>query len=91
MRHDGYNLYARLIATLARREGLLPFRCEAVARVIEHSARLADIPAGLPDEEGNLPEGSINWRVAATLYELSVIRQEFAMPAARKKRKKDSS
>ncbi|MGE5278859.1 MAG: Lon protease family protein [Acidobacteriota bacterium] len=34
-------LYARLIATLARREGLLPFDRQAVARAIEHSARLA--------------------------------------------------
>jgi len=33
-------LYGRLIATLARREGLLPLDREAVARAIEHSARL---------------------------------------------------
>jgi len=33
-------LYARLIATLARREGLRPFDRAAVARVIEHSARI---------------------------------------------------
>ncbi len=32
-------LYARLIATMARKEGLLPFDRGAVARVIEHSAR----------------------------------------------------
>jgi lon-related putative ATP-dependent protease len=34
-------LYARVIATLTRRDGLRPFHREAVARVIEHSARLA--------------------------------------------------
>nr|HID14986.1 ATP-binding protein [Anaerolineae bacterium] len=34
-------LYARLIGTMARREGLLPFDRGAVARVIEHSARMA--------------------------------------------------
>lgn len=34
-------LYARLISTLARKENLLPFDRTAVARVIEHSARLA--------------------------------------------------
>jgi len=34
-------LYARLIATLARQEELLPFDGPAVARVIEHSSRLA--------------------------------------------------
>lgn len=33
-------LYARLIATLTRKENLLPFDRRAVARVIEHSARL---------------------------------------------------
>lgn len=34
-------LYARMISTLARKEMLLPFDRGAVARVIEHSARLA--------------------------------------------------
>jgi lon-related putative ATP-dependent protease len=34
-------LYARLIATMARKEGLRPFDRVAVARVIEHSARIA--------------------------------------------------
>ena len=38
---DTHQLYARLIATLARKEVLLPFDRSAVARVIEHSARLA--------------------------------------------------
>ena len=34
-------LYARMIATMARRDNLLPFSCAAVARVIEQSARIA--------------------------------------------------
>ncbi len=34
-------LYARLIATIARKEGLRPFDRAAVAQVIEHSARTA--------------------------------------------------
>lgn len=34
-------LYARLISTLTRKENLLPFDRSAVARVIEHSARMA--------------------------------------------------
>ena len=34
--------YARLIATLARQEDLLAFDREAVARIIDHSARLVD-------------------------------------------------
>jgi lon-related putative ATP-dependent protease len=37
---DTQNLYAQLISTLVRKEGLLPFDSGAVARVIEHSARL---------------------------------------------------
>ncbi|MBI5889789.1 MAG: AAA family ATPase [Nitrosomonadales bacterium] len=39
---DTHMLYARLIATLSRREGLLPFDRSAVARVIEHGARLVE-------------------------------------------------
>ncbi len=39
---DTHQLYARLIATLARKEKLLPFDRSAVARVIEHSARLVE-------------------------------------------------
>ncbi|QDX80034.1 ATP-dependent protease [Denitratisoma sp. DHT3] len=35
-------LYARLVATLARQSGTRPLRREAVARVIEHAARLAE-------------------------------------------------
>ncbi len=37
---ESHLLYARLIATLARRDALLPFDRAAVARIIEHSARL---------------------------------------------------
>lgn len=37
---DTHLLYARLISTLTRKEGLQPFDRGAVARVIEHSARL---------------------------------------------------
>ncbi len=39
---ETHGLYARLVATLAQREGLLPFDRNAVARVIEHAARSAD-------------------------------------------------
>ncbi len=38
---DTQQLYARLIATLVRRDALLPFDRSAVARVIEHAARLS--------------------------------------------------
>lgn len=39
---DNDLLYARLVATLVRREKLRPFDRDAVARVIEHSARRAE-------------------------------------------------
>lgn len=39
---DSSALYARVIASLARREGLRPLNKEAVIRVIEHSARLVE-------------------------------------------------
>ncbi len=37
---DSHQLYARLLATLCAKDKLLPLDCHAVARVIEHSARL---------------------------------------------------
>lgn len=39
---EGIAMYARLIASLARRDGLRPLDREAVIRVIDHSARLAE-------------------------------------------------
>lgn len=39
---ENTTLYARLLATLARREKLRPLRADAVARLIEHAARLAE-------------------------------------------------
>ena len=37
---ESTELYGRLIASLARRNNLLPLRADAVARIIEHAARL---------------------------------------------------
>ncbi len=39
---ENHQLYARLIGTIAHRERLLPIDRYAVARIIEHSARLAE-------------------------------------------------
>jgi lon-related putative ATP-dependent protease len=39
---DSQRLYGRLVGALARRAGLHPFDRSAVARIIEHGARLAD-------------------------------------------------
>jgi lon-related putative ATP-dependent protease len=49
-------LYARLIATIARREGLRPLRREAVARVIEQSARLAGDSERLSTHIGSIAD-----------------------------------
>lgn len=38
---ENHNRYARLVAAVARREGLLPLDRSAVSRIIEHSARMA--------------------------------------------------
>jgi len=38
---DSEELYVRLVASMVRREGLLPFTRDGVARVLEHSARAA--------------------------------------------------
>ncbi|MBS4097076.1 MAG: AAA family ATPase [Sulfuricella sp.] len=53
---DNHLLYARLIASLARREKLLPFKRNAVARIIEHSARLAGDGEKLSTHMGDLAD-----------------------------------
>jgi hypothetical protein len=61
-----------------------------VSTVDEAIERLTGVPAGLPDEDGSVPEGSINYLVAAQLAEMSLVRQSFATGgrAAGRKRKK---
>jgi lon-related putative ATP-dependent protease len=55
-------LYARLIATIARREGLLAFEADAVARLIEQAARMADdslrLTARISELKGLMEESS---------------------------------
>jgi lon-related putative ATP-dependent protease len=48
--------YARLVATVARREGLKAFDRAAVARVIEHCARLADDAEKLTTRLGGIAD-----------------------------------
>jgi predicted ATP-dependent protease len=66
------------------------FAVYAVSTVDEAIERLTGVPAGLPDEDGAVPEGSINYLVAAQLAEMSLVRQNFASGgrAAGRKRKK---
>ena len=43
---------------------------------------LTGVPAGLPDEQGNIPEGSINHLVASQIAEMTEMRQSFNRPAS---------
>ncbi len=59
----------------AARDGM--FHVYAVADVDEAMELLTGIPAGVPDEGGVIPEGSINHRVASQIAELSAQRQSY--------------
>ncbi|MFN2217264.1 MAG: Lon protease family protein, partial [Anaerolineae bacterium] len=48
--------YAQFIAARCQEEGLLPFRCEAVARVVEHGSRLADHQKKLSTRFGQIAD-----------------------------------
>ena len=39
---EGATFYARFVATICRRDGLLPFDRDAVARIIDHGARMSE-------------------------------------------------
>jgi predicted ATP-dependent protease len=54
------------------------FRIHAVASVEQAIELLTGIAAGEPDDEGMVPEGSINYLVASRLMEMSQARQSFA-------------
>ncbi len=54
------------------------FRVYAVEDVDQAITLLTGVPAGEPDAEGVVPEGSINYLVAAQLAEMSALRQAFA-------------
>jgi len=49
-------LYARRIATFARQEGMVPFDRAAVARIIEHAARIAQDSEKLSTHRGTLTD-----------------------------------
>lgn len=53
------------------------FGVHAASTVDEAIALLTGVPAGEPNDEGVVPEGSINYLVAAALAEMSVMRQNF--------------
>ncbi|OIQ81977.1 Lon protease [mine drainage metagenome] len=60
------------------------FHVYPVRNVDEAIELLTGVPAGETDEEGTVPEGTINFLVAAELAELSAIRQAFTVPRHRR-------
>ncbi len=42
------------------------------------TALLTGVPAGIPDAEGNVSEGTVNYMVSAQLMMLSQMRKEFS-------------
>ncbi|MEA3407647.1 MAG: AAA family ATPase [Chloroflexota bacterium] len=54
------------------------FHIYAVETVDEGIEILTGVPAGEPDEEGNYPEGTVNYRVKQRLAELAEKRSEFS-------------
>lgn len=65
------------------------FRIYAVAEVDEAIELLTGVPAGVPDEQGVVPEGTLNYLVAAQLAEMSAVRQAFASSGRRRSGRKD--
>ncbi|MEW6313731.1 MAG: AAA family ATPase [Pseudomonadota bacterium] len=54
------------------------FSIYPVESVDEAMELLTGIPAGIPDAQGRVPEGSVNYLVAAQLVQLSMMRQAYA-------------
>jgi len=59
------------------------FHIYAVSNVDEAIELLTGVPAGVPDDQGIIPEGSINYLVASEIAEMSARRQSFNQPAAK--------
>ncbi|MDP2823634.1 MAG: S16 family serine protease [Sulfuritalea sp.] len=64
------------------------FRIHAVSTVEQAIELLTGIEAGDPDDEGVVPEGSINYLVATRMAEMSQARQSFAAGSRRRRRSK---
>jgi predicted ATP-dependent protease len=64
------------------------FHVWPVGNVDEAIELLTGTPAGIPDEQGVVPEGSVNYRVAARLIEFSSLRQAYASRSEAKPRRR---
>lgn len=70
------------------------FHIYAVDDVDQAIELLTGIPAGEPDADGNVPEGSINHLVATQLIQLSLMRKAYASPPQQRqatRRKKNTT
>jgi len=67
------------------------FRIYAVTEVDQAIELLTGVTAGLPDEQGIVPEGTVNYLVATQLAEMSALRQAFGSAGKRRSAKKDKS
>jgi predicted ATP-dependent protease len=67
------------------------FRIWAVEDVDQAIELLTGVPAGVPDDKGEVAEGTMNYLVATQLAELSALRQAYGAAARgkRRRRKKD--
>jgi lon-related putative ATP-dependent protease len=83
------NLMLRQDVVAACAEG--KFRIHAVATVEQAIELLTGIAAGEPDDDGVVPEGSINYLVATRMMEMSQVRQAFAGGGKRRRREKAES
>ena len=60
------------------------FHIYAVDDVDQAIEILTGVPAGEPDDEGRVPEGSVNYLVATQLMQLSLMRKEFGTQRRRR-------
>ncbi|MGA7180749.1 MAG: ATP-binding protein [Thiobacillaceae bacterium] len=52
---------------------------------------LTGMPAGEPDDKGNVPEGSVNFQIAMQLAELAQLRQTYRSPQPQVRRKRKAA
>jgi len=64
------------------------FHLYAVGDVDQAIELLTGINAGVPDAQGNAPADSINYRVASQMAKLAALRQAFASPKEKTRRKR---
>ena len=57
------------------------FHVHAVEDVDQAIELLTGVPAGKPDSQGVVPEGSVNYQVASQLLQLSLMRKAYGTPA----------